>query len=40
MRDGREHISPEFEECKRLSLSHNLPLPEVYRRIERDLSGG
>jgi len=40
VRDGREHITPEFEECKRLSLSHNLPLPEVYRIIERDLSGG
>ncbi|MBM4169431.1 MAG: nickel pincer cofactor biosynthesis protein LarC [Ignavibacteria bacterium] len=36
-RDGREILSPEFEECKRIARERNLPLLEVYRIIEREL---
>jgi uncharacterized protein (TIGR00299 family) protein len=36
-RNGRREITAEFEECRRISLEKNLPLPEVYRIIERDL---
>ncbi len=37
LRNGRQQVAPEFEECKRLSLERKIPLPEVYRIIERDL---
>ncbi len=36
-RDGREILSPEFEECKRIAQERNLPLLEVYRIVEREL---
>jgi len=35
--EGREILSPEFEECKRIARDRSLPLLEVYRIIERDL---
>ncbi|MGB6122703.1 MAG: nickel pincer cofactor biosynthesis protein LarC [Bacteroidota bacterium] len=38
LRDGREITAPEFEECRRVAREHNLPLLEVMRRIERELS--
>ena len=29
---------PEFEECRRIALEHNLPLIQVYREIQQDLA--
>ena len=37
LRDGREQLVPEFEECKRVAVERNLPLAEVYRILEREL---
>jgi uncharacterized protein (TIGR00299 family) protein len=37
MRDGREVLVPEFEECKRLAIEKSLPLVEVYRVLESEL---
>ncbi len=37
LRDGREVISPEYEECKRIALERGLPLLEVIRTLEREL---
>ncbi|HEX9156494.1 MAG TPA: LarC family nickel insertion protein, partial [Syntrophales bacterium] len=38
IRDGREVISPEFEECKRIALEKHLPVLEVMRTLEREIS--
>jgi hypothetical protein len=38
VRDGREMISPEFEECKRIALERNLPVLDVMRTLEREIS--
>ncbi len=38
IRDGREIISPEFEECKRIALGRNIPILEVMHTIEREIS--
>lgn len=38
IRDGREIISPEFEECKRIALEKQLPVLEVMRTLEREIS--
>ena len=35
--DGSGRIFPEFEECKRLAKQTNLPLIEVYKRIEVEI---
>lgn len=37
VRDGKEVLVPEFEECRRLASAKNLPLIEVYRILEREL---
>lgn len=37
VRDGREVISPEFEECKRIALEKQLPVLEVMRALEREI---
>ncbi|MBM4161626.1 MAG: nickel pincer cofactor biosynthesis protein LarC [Ignavibacteria bacterium] len=37
LRDGREQLVPEFEECKRIASERNLPLVEVYRILESEL---
>ncbi|HEY5615221.1 MAG TPA: nickel pincer cofactor biosynthesis protein LarC [Bacteroidota bacterium] len=37
VRDGKERLVPEFEECKRLAMEKNLPLIEVYRILEKEL---
>jgi uncharacterized protein (TIGR00299 family) protein len=34
-----ERLVPEFEECSRVAAEKNLPLVEVYRRIEAELAG-
>jgi len=36
--DGAERLSPEFEECKRIALEKNIPLLDVYKQIEAELS--
>jgi pyridinium-3,5-bisthiocarboxylic acid mononucleotide nickel chelatase len=36
--DGKERLVPEYEECKRLAAEKKVPLVEVYRILERDLS--
>ncbi len=36
---GGERLVPEFEECRRLAGEKNLPLVEIYRRLEGELSG-
>ncbi len=36
--DGTERLSPEFEECKRIALEKNIPLIDVYKRVEAELS--
>ena len=38
MADGREQLRVEFEECKRIAAEKNLPLAEVYRKLEKELS--
>jgi uncharacterized protein (TIGR00299 family) protein len=38
IRNGNEITTPEFEECRRISRERNLPLLEVMRRLERELS--
>lgn len=37
MRDGKEVLVPEFEECKRIATTVGIPLLEVYRLLEREL---
>jgi hypothetical protein len=37
MRDGKEQITAEFEECRRLARERGLPLPEVIRRLDQEL---
>jgi hypothetical protein len=36
--DGAERFSPEFEECKRVALEKNIPLIDVYKQVEAELS--
>jgi uncharacterized protein (TIGR00299 family) protein len=36
--DGTERLAPEFEECKRVALEKNIPLIEVYKQVEAELS--
>lgn len=38
LNDGKETLVPEFEECKRIAKEEKLPLLEVYRRLESELS--
>lgn len=38
IRDGREIISPEFEECKRIAQEKRIPVLEVMRALEREIS--
>lgn len=35
--DGKEQLRVEFEECKRIASEKNLPLGEVYRKLENEL---
>jgi uncharacterized protein (TIGR00299 family) protein len=35
--DGKEQLRVEFEECKRIAAEKNLPLGEVYRKLEKEL---
>ena len=36
--EGKEQLRVEFEECKRIAAEKNLPLAEVYRKLENELS--
>ena len=38
LHDGRERLVPEFEECRRIATERNMPLIEVYRILERELT--
>jgi uncharacterized protein (TIGR00299 family) protein len=40
LRDGREIISPEYDECKRIAAERNLPLLEVMKILEKEMRGG
>ncbi|MGA7162142.1 MAG: nickel pincer cofactor biosynthesis protein LarC [Bacteroidota bacterium] len=35
--DGADRLSPEFEECKRVAIEKNIPLLDVYKRVEAEL---
>jgi uncharacterized protein (TIGR00299 family) protein len=35
--EGKEQLRVEFEECKRIASEKNLPLAEVYRKLEKEL---
>ncbi|MFH0990293.1 MAG: nickel pincer cofactor biosynthesis protein LarC [bacterium] len=37
VRNGRESLVPEFEECKRIASEKKLPLLEVYKILEREI---
>ncbi|MGD1046584.1 MAG: nickel pincer cofactor biosynthesis protein LarC [Bacteroidota bacterium] len=36
--DGKEQLRAEFEDCKRIAAENNLPLGEVYRKLEKEFS--
>ncbi len=38
VREGKERLIPEFEECKRIAAEQMLPLNDVYKMIEYELS--
>ena len=38
IRDGREVVTPEFEECKRIAQENGMPVLEVMRVLEREVS--
>ncbi|MDH4068884.1 MAG: nickel pincer cofactor biosynthesis protein LarC [Ignavibacteria bacterium] len=38
-RDGKETITPEYEECRRIAIERHLPLVTVYRIIEQEARG-
>lgn len=38
IRDGREKLVPEFEECKRIATERGLPLVDVYTVLEKELT--
>lgn len=33
---GKQRLVPEFEECKRIAIQHQIPLWEVYRILDKD----
>ena len=39
VRDGKEIVTPEYEECKRIAQERNIPLLEVMRILEMELRG-
>ncbi|HUL44591.1 MAG TPA: nickel pincer cofactor biosynthesis protein LarC [Bacteroidota bacterium] len=39
IRDGKETLVPEFEECRKIAMERNIPLVEVYRELERGKTG-
>lgn len=39
IRNGVELITPEFEECRRIASEKGIPLPEVMKILEREITG-
>ncbi|MDH3252413.1 MAG: nickel pincer cofactor biosynthesis protein LarC [Ignavibacteria bacterium] len=37
IRDGKEIVYPEFEECRRIAEERHIPLPEVFQQIEHEI---
>jgi len=37
--EGKEQLRVEFEECKRIAAENNLSITEVFRRLEKEISG-
>jgi len=40
LRDGKEIITPEYEECRRIAQERNIPLLEVMRILELEMREG
>jgi pyridinium-3,5-bisthiocarboxylic acid mononucleotide nickel chelatase len=40
LREGREIITPEYEECRRIATERNLPLLDVMKILEKELREG
>jgi hypothetical protein len=40
LRNGSEMVSPEFEECKRIASEKGIPVADVLRHIQDDISAG
>jgi len=40
VRDGREVVAPEYEECRRIAAEKNIPLLDVMRRLEQEIREG
>jgi len=40
IRDGREIVTPEYEECKRIASERNIPLLDVMKILEKELREG
>ena len=38
IRDGREALSAEYEECRRIALERKISILEVMRLLDRELS--
>ncbi len=38
LRDGKQMLAPEYEECRRIASERNLPLLAVMKQLERELS--
>jgi hypothetical protein len=39
VRDGKEIVAPEYEECRRIAQERNIPLLDVMRILETELRG-
>jgi uncharacterized protein (DUF111 family) len=39
VRDGKEIVTPEYEECRRIAQERNIPLLDVMRILEMELRG-
>lgn len=39
VRDGREYTAPEFEECRRVAEERGISIADVFRILEREMSG-
>lgn len=37
IRDGKEVVAPEFDECRRIAKETGTPIPEIMRQLEQDI---